>query len=74
METVTNNQSGVEIQLSLFEAIKDLLLINPIFLLGIILIGIFLVVIFKKNIYFITGNVLLLMFNTIAYCWYPYIQ
>ncbi|MGO0807228.1 hypothetical protein ACTPEF_25295, partial [Clostridioides difficile] len=35
METVTNNQSGVEIQLSLFEAIKDLLLINPIFLLGI---------------------------------------
>ena len=49
METVTNNQSGVEIQLSLFEAIKDLLLINPIFLLGIILIGIFLVVIFKKN-------------------------
>lgn len=49
METVTNNRSGVEIQLSLFEAIKDLLLINPIFLLGIILIGIFLVVIFKKN-------------------------
>ncbi|MFA4008943.1 hypothetical protein ACD491_12465 [Clostridioides difficile] len=49
METVSNNQSGVEIQLSLFEAIKDLLLINSIFLLGIILIGIFLVVIFKKN-------------------------
>lgn len=49
METVSNNQSSVEIQLSLFEAIKDLLLINPIFLLGIILIGIFLVVIFKKN-------------------------
>lgn len=49
MEIVSNNQSGVEIQLSLFEAIKDLLLINPIFLLGTILIGISLVVIFKKN-------------------------
>ena len=46
METVTNNQSGVEIQLSLFEAIKDLLLNNPIIMLGIILIGNFFVEIF----------------------------
>ena len=43
METVANNQSSVEIQIGLFEAIKDLLLIEPIFLLGIVLIGIFLV-------------------------------
>ena len=49
METVANNQSSVEIQTGLFEAIKDLLLIEPIFLLGIVLIGIFLVMIFKKN-------------------------
>ena len=49
METVVNDQSSVEIQIGLFEAIKDLLLIEPIFLLGIVLIGIFLVMIFKKD-------------------------
>lgn len=49
MEDILSNQSGVEIQLGLFESIIDLLLINPICLLGIILIGISLVVIFRKN-------------------------
>ena len=36
-------------QLGLFDAILDLLYIQPVFLLGIIIIGILLIVIFKKN-------------------------
>lgn len=49
MEVVSRSESGVEIQIGLIDAIIDLLLIKPVFLLGIVLIGILLVVIFKKN-------------------------
>lgn len=39
MDIVPYNQSAVEIQIGLFDAIIDLLLIEPIFLLGVILLG-----------------------------------
>ena len=35
MEMIQSNQTGTEIQLNLFEAIKDLLLVKPIFLIGV---------------------------------------
>lgn len=46
MDSVSSNQSNASTQLGLFDAIKDLLFVNPIFLLGIILI---LIIIFKKD-------------------------
>lgn len=49
MDVVSSSQSSVEIQIGLFDTIIDLLLIKPIFLLGIIFIGILLVVIFRKD-------------------------
>lgn len=49
MNVVTNGQSGTEIQMGLFDAILDLLLIDPLFLPGLIAIGILLVVIFRKD-------------------------
>lgn len=36
LNSVSSNQSDVSIQQGLFDAIKDLLVVNPIFLLGII--------------------------------------
>lgn len=41
--------SSSEIQIGLVDAIIDLLLISPIFLLGIVLIGILLTIIFRKD-------------------------
>lgn len=49
MNSVSSNQSGVAIQLGLFDAIKDLLFVSPVFLLGIILICVMLIIISKKN-------------------------
>lgn len=49
MDVVSSSQSSVEIQIGLFDAILDLLLINPIFWLGFILIGISLLLIFRKD-------------------------
>ncbi len=49
MDVVSSSESYAEIQIGLFDAIIDLLLIKPIFLLGIVLIGISLVVIFRKD-------------------------
>ena len=49
MEMIQINQKGTEIQLNLFEAIKDLLLVKPIFLIGVFLIGFFLFWIFNKD-------------------------
>lgn len=49
MNTVSSNQSGVSIQLSLFDAIKDLLFVHPVFLIGAAIIGIILIIIFRKN-------------------------
>lgn len=49
METNSINQSVEVIQLGLMESIKALLFIEPIFLLGIILIGIYLFWIFMKD-------------------------
>lgn len=49
MNSVSSNQSNVSVQLSLFDAIKDLLFVHPIFLLGIIAICIILIIVFRKN-------------------------
>lgn len=49
MNPVSANQSNISVQLGLFDAIKDLLFVNPIFLLGVIVICVILVIIFKKN-------------------------
>ena len=49
MEIVQMNQSGVEIQIGLLEAIIDMLLLKPIFLLGVVIICILLALQFKKN-------------------------
>lgn len=49
MNTVLSTQSGTAVQLGLFDAIKDLLVINPISLLGLLVICVMMVMIFKKN-------------------------
>ena len=49
MNSVSSNQSDVSAQLGLFDAVKDLLFVNPVFLLGIIVICAMLIIIFKKN-------------------------
>jgi glycopeptide antibiotics resistance protein len=41
--------SGVSIQLGLFDAIKDLLFVHPVFFLGVVVICIMLVILFQKN-------------------------
>lgn len=48
MDIVSSNKTTVEVQSGLFESFINLLLIKPIFLLGVILISILLVIIFKK--------------------------
>lgn len=48
MNSASNTQS-VGSQLGLFDAIKDLLLVHPVFLLGLIIICILLVTFFRKN-------------------------
>lgn len=49
MNPISANQSNVSVQLGLFDAIKDLLFVNPIFLLGVIIICVILIIIFRKN-------------------------
>ena len=49
MNSVSSNQSNVSVQLSLFDAIKDLLFVHPVFLLGIIAICIILIIVLRKN-------------------------
>lgn len=49
MNTVLSTQSATSVQLGLFDAIKDLLVVNLIFLLGLLVICVMLVIIFKKN-------------------------
>lgn len=49
MNSVSSNQSDVSIQLGLFDAMKDLLFVHPVFLIGIIVICVILIIIFKKN-------------------------
>lgn len=49
MNSVSTTQSDGSLQLGLFDAIKDLLFVNPVFLLGIFVICIMLIIIFKKN-------------------------
>lgn len=41
--------NSTSVQLGFFDAIIDLLLVDPVFLLGIIIIGIILIVLFRKN-------------------------
>lgn len=49
MNVTTASPSSGIIQLSFLDAIIDLLLVAPVFWLGIIFIGILLIVIFKKD-------------------------
>lgn len=49
MNVIAVSQMNVIIQLNVFEAIMDLLLVNPVFLLGIVFIGIALIILFRKN-------------------------
>ena len=49
MEGITNNQTVSATQLGLFESIADLLLIDPIFIFGIVLIAVPLMLICKKE-------------------------
>lgn len=49
MQPVLSTQTNVSVQLGFFDAIKDLLLVDPVCLLGIIIIGVILLVIFRKN-------------------------
>ena len=49
MNSVSNTQSDGSVQLGLFDAIKDLLFVHPVFLLGLIVICGMLIVIFRKN-------------------------
>lgn len=49
MELVLSSQTGVVIHQTIFEFILGLLMISPIFLLGIVLIGVLLFLIFKKD-------------------------
>ena len=64
MNSVSDNQSNVSVQLGLFDAIKDLLFVNPIFLIGVMVICVILIIIFKKNrtIPKIKTSILLLVF------------
>lgn len=64
MHPVLSTQTNVSVQLGFFDAIKDLLLVDPIFLLGIIIIGVILIVIFRKekNIPKITTSFFCLIF------------
>lgn len=49
MNSVSTNQAGASVQLGLLDAIKDLLLVNPVFLLGVIAIGVMLIILFRKS-------------------------
>ena len=49
MNYISSNGSGVEIELGLVDTIKGLLLVHPIFLLGIVIILITMIIIFKKD-------------------------
>ena len=49
MEGITNNQTVSATQLGLFESIADLLLIDPVFIFGIVLIAVPLMLICKKE-------------------------
>lgn len=49
MNHISSNESGVEIELGLVDTIKGLLLVHPIFLLGIAIILITMIIIFKKD-------------------------
>ena len=60
MNSVSTNQAGVSVQLGLFDAIKDLLLVNPVFLLGAIAICVILIILFKKSKAMPKGRILIL--------------
>lgn len=47
MNSVPNNQTNV--QLGLFDAIKDLLFVDPVFFLGILVICLMLILLFRRN-------------------------
>lgn len=49
MNSVAGNQAGGGVQLGFLDAVLDLLLVNPVFWLGIVVIGVTLVRIFRKN-------------------------
>lgn len=49
MNSVSGNPSEASMQLGLLDAVKDLLVVNPVFVIGAIIICAVLVMIFRKN-------------------------
>lgn len=49
MNLVLSSQLGVTVQLGMFDAIKDMFFVNPVFLFGIIVICMMVMIIYKKN-------------------------
>lgn len=50
MKLILSSQTGTVIQANLFESIIGLLMISPVFLLGVVLIAVLLITVFKKDI------------------------
>lgn len=74
MNSVSSNQSNVSVQLSLFDAIKDLLFVHPVFLLGIIEICIILIIVFRKNKKIPKTKVWILALVIFVFYYYLYIM
>lgn len=49
MNSVSGNPSEASMQLGLLDAVKDLLAVNPVFLIGVIVICAVLILMFRKN-------------------------
>lgn len=67
LNSVSGNQSDTGIQLGLFDAIRDLLFVDPVLLLGIIAILVILIVIFKKNR---TGSKIRILILSLVFYYY----
>ena len=74
MNSVSSNQSNVSVQLSLFDAIKDLLFVHPVFWIGIIVICAILVIVFRKNKKISKTKIWILSLVLLALYYYLYIM
>ena len=74
MNSVLSNQSNVSVQLSLFDAIKDLLFVHPVFVLGIIAICIILIIVFRKNKKIPKTKIWILSLALFVFYYYLYIM
>lgn len=74
MNSVSSNQSNVSVQLSLFDAIKDLLFVHPVFGIGIIVICAILVIVFRRNKKIPKTKIWILSLVLLALYYYLYIM